>query len=182
MKRSTKMLVFISLNSTMVRLQPVLKLSSFELNFKRSQFHYGSITTESLWQRIRSGVFRLNSTMVRLQHLFIAQKEMLNDSLNSTMVRLQLGATAEPLFIGFLVSIPLWFDYNSLFGATAVVVVSKTSQFHYGSITTFIRCRERNSLWQVSIPLWFDYNDTNYRVGGNSYQCLNSTMVRLQPA
>ncbi len=36
------------------------------------------------------------------------------------------------------------------------------SQFHYGSITT-IRCRcIANCIKDVSIPLWFDYNTKNF--------------------
>ncbi len=55
-----------SLNSTMVRLQP-LHFKVNGVNFHPSQFHYGSITTFIQTCVRESNFSRLNSTMVRLQ-------------------------------------------------------------------------------------------------------------------
>ncbi len=63
----------VSLNSTMVRLQPIFTLVS-RVNPMLSQFHYGSITTcqkPCIKQKAGSS---LNSTMVRLQPLFFLPK------------------------------------------------------------------------------------------------------------
>ena len=60
--------LFFSLNSTMVRLQPRSSADGNTNEIVMSQFHYGSITTESI-EDIASQLraYSLNSTMVRLQ-------------------------------------------------------------------------------------------------------------------
>ncbi len=77
-----------------------------------SQFHYGSITTTVLVKVKRLTEESLNSTMVRLQ--LVSEKEFLNDF--------------------------------------------EMSQFHYGSITTWRQWLIKQKKSYVSIPLWFDYN------------------------
>ncbi len=76
----------------------------------------------------------LNSTMVRLQLLRPCSLCRKPCSLNSTMVRLQLHSE----------------DVS--------VRLKLKSQFHYGSITTWVLRGQKWSFTQVSIPLWFDYN------------------------
>ncbi len=125
---------YLCLNSTMVRLQ--LKRGEFSpRSFFWSQFHYGSITTLKLssfelnfkvvsiplWfdYNLPSGrpctLFfpSLNSTMVRLQQYHIEELFHMHRSLNSTMVRLQLFALFTLTYVT-TVSIPLWFDYNTI--------------------------------------------------------------------
>ncbi len=73
--------------------------------------------------------------MVRLQRIYFKYKKLTEESLNSTMVRLQLrfGDPSKPNV--------------------------KQSQFHYGSITTKVNAKMRSEKMIVSIPLWFDYNN-----------------------
>ena len=58
----------------MVRLQLFLILTILIMTMIMSQFHYGSITT--IWKENEKVYFpnRLNSTMVRLQHITNAEK------------------------------------------------------------------------------------------------------------
>ncbi len=99
------------LNSTMVRLQPVIPRMP-RGNWNRSQFHYGSITTKVI------------------QYTF----SLLNVSLNSTMVRLQQMKTMK----SWLTLLMSQFHYGSI--TTPMlglkVTAQRLSQFHYGSITT----------------------------------------------
>ncbi len=95
------------------------------------------------------------------------------------MVRLQPFTTRKLSITGQLVSIPLWFDYNSeqqrLLSFTQRSLNStmvrlqpcqgrrqghqrQLSQFHYGSITTHTEEVCVKFRLKVSIPLWFDYN------------------------
>ncbi len=100
--------------------------------------------------------FRLNSTMVRLQHLFVAERETLSDK-----SQFHYGSITTNIF-------------NTVFNQLI------KSQFHYGSITTlFVAEREflsddgLNST-MVRLQLKKEYEKCFY------FYCLNSTMVRLQ--
>ncbi len=77
-----------------------------------SQFHYGSITTLIQSLALSQQNVCLNSTMVRLQRFWRPGSNELGASLNSTMVRLQPVKRMLLTKQLYLVSIPLWFDYN----------------------------------------------------------------------
>ncbi len=139
----------------MVRLQPSITIF-FIIFLLESQFHYGSITTI----------------------VPFAGRGLKRDSLNSTMVRLQLDVKTTIIITRFASQFHYGSITTSLFGTTAVVVVSSQfhygsittllndlfatyiseSQFHYGSITTGISLLPFAPRAKVSIPLWFDYN------------------------
>ena len=127
-----------SLNSTMVRLQLLLKNKDVKLNSLLSQFHYGSITTEydaiGVLCDILKSQFHYGSITTQNQK---CSKWLNNICLNSTMVRLQQNEV----------------DFEE--------VEPDSSQFHYGSITTVPVLLVLRSLLFVSIPLWFDYNYVN---------------------
>ncbi len=88
------------------------------LEVAESQFHYGSITTSDSDVDKNVLCLSLNSTMVRLQQAIAVLAETKYKSLNSTMVRLQ----------------PIIFNDSPK--------IDDKSQFHYGSITTFLALRQ----------------------------------------
>ena len=104
---------------------------------KLSQFHYGSITT-----------------------LFIESDKELKDSesLNSTMVRLQLNKLGTK------------------------IILSRASQFHYGSITTEQKAALRQIIEQRLNSTMVRLQRAKKEVFMEFVlKSLNSTMVRLQP-
>ncbi len=109
-------------------------LECIQDHFQKSQFHYGSITTDALLSASKTTFRSLNSTMVRLQ-----LEKILKELTIYLLSQFHYGSITTYQFLVarikfLLVSIPLWFDYN-----------------------TYSLQRERISL-TVSIPLWFDYN------------------------
>jgi len=65
-----------------------------------------------------------------------------------------------PIAVPFhFVSIPLWFDSNSLLDKRTITI--KAFQFHSGSIQTIQQKLARVLPYAVSIPLWFDSNHNN---------------------
>ncbi len=82
----------------------------YYINEQQSQFHYGSIKTESLSVCVEYFDKYLNSTMVRLKRIYLACKCIYRFNLNSTMVRLK----------------------------KKILKGKFKSQFHYGSIKTTV--------------------------------------------
>ena len=143
----------------------------FDYNVRNSK-------TEMSWL-----LYRLNSTMVRLQHMplkrvitlpgvsiplwFDYNKEYCDYKFCEVCVSIPLwfDYNKQQLNRWTLakdwVSIPLWFDYNQSTKTYVYELYKLWSQFHYGSITT-----ATFSSWQIK----------SRKYG------LNSTMVRLQPA
>jgi len=80
-------------------------------------------------------------------------------SFNSTLVRFK-PKQQHPLQLQQAVSIPLWFDSNSVM-RLFIARFTPEFQFHSGSIQTQVQNKCYQTLKNVSIPLWFDSN-THY--------------------
>ncbi len=114
-------------NSTMVRLKVVALVAAIPVVV--FQFHYGSVKRKSASTNVKntenfnstmvrlkvstrmqnlkqSGYF--NSTMVRLKDCGSYWKGLRKINFNSTMVRLKV-LRIKARFLGFIISIPLWF-------------------------------------------------------------------------
>ncbi len=110
------------------------------INWEESQFHYGSITTlpKGAWTPVENS---LNSTMVRLQQSTSSKPFYWTGfSLNSTMVRLQLVSQMSSLLKDPTVSIPLWFDYNLCFSKISII-------FFICLNSTMVRLQLYNKRW-----------------------------------
>ncbi len=139
----------------MVRLQPFwccLKLNTE----RKSQFHYGSITTVALL--IVSTLFSAVSIPLWFDYNYFNEMPKILDA--KVSIPLWFDYNIEQTLMNVhpaTVSIPLWFDYNKrTVPANRMIVRSLNSTMV--RLQLIIRIERRRLENEVSIPLWFDYN------------------------